>query len=732
MRHHGHLSSIPPRRAGKIACLIATFALLVLSGYVFDWLSGSRLASAASPPVQLVRLSINNDAGMLRVEITADRPFAETTIEQTTRGRETVVHIRGAHSLLQSSYAVDDVLARKVRTASGVRDGEPFVDLFITLGEGATVAQKKIFNRLLIGIAADFAHLRRRTPAPGKTEEARAAQPAGPNVAHAATGVANAVSRGSLVKGSADERQAGRRETSVESNNTTSTLNSPASTFGVQSAALNVAGNFEPSFIAARPPAIFRGRNIWTNLPELAQPLSHLEMANLPLLFFQTQNSALSSSLLTAANFMPLTSEPPGASRGSWVPGTTTSAADTIGGRPFGPGILRPSFVFGAGYDDNFFYRSKDGRGIGLFTFAPRLEYEVPGEHRALRVAYEAELRRLTNGEWANGQKLDFDTRVEVSPFLSVSLRDHFVRSPLDPREYDPAGEVYIVGDTFSRNDAALRFDYQFDERNRFASGMGYNIVRWSDDHIAGAPLFINYREPQFDLSFERDMSERTTVLAAFTFGATYAGAPLRAEFNGLNNRRRYAFELGARTRVSQTSGLALRVGFERDIFYNAPHENDFSGLIFNLAYRRDLTEKTNFELTALRKTQVSAFNLEGGNARLLSTGGAARLEHTLGEAMKVALSLNYQRLSFPVAIVPDSTASGGVAVGDFAGTRRRDNLYGFSFETGYRVSEYLRSRFVYNFSRRDANIPVLTFNSHRLSLVFELGRRNDVRGRSF
>jgi hypothetical protein len=719
--------SIRQRSAGKIACFISTFTLLVLSAYVFDWLADSRHASAASPPVQLVRLSINNDAGMLRVEITADRPFAETTIEQTTRGRETVVHIRGARSLLQSSYAVNDVLARNVRTASGVRDGEPFVDLFITLGEGATVAQKKIFNRLLIGIAADFAHLRRRAPV--KTEEARAAQPAArvaPAASQSATGVVNAASRNSLVKGVADERQAGRKETNVEADNA-------ASTFGVSSAAQNVIGDFEPaSFIASRPQTGFRGGNIRPNLPELAQPLSHLEMVNLPQLFFQTQNSTLSSSLLTAANFMPLTSEPPGATRGAWVPGTTTSVADNVGGRNFGPGILRPSFVFGAGYDDNFFYRSKDGRGIGLFTFAPRLEYEVPGEHRALRVAYEAELRRLTNGEWANGQKLDFDTRVEVSPFLSVSLRDHFARSPLDPREYDPAGEVYIVGDTFSRNDAALRFDYQFDERNRFASGMGYNIVRWSDDHIAGAPLFINYREPQFDLSFERDMSERTTVLAALTFGATYSGAPLRAQFNGLNNRRRYAFELGARTRVSQTSGLALRVGFEHDNFYNAPQENDFDGLIFNLAYRRDLTEKTNFELTALRKTQVSAFNLEGGNARLLSTGGAARLERTLGEAVKVALGLNYQRLSFPVAIVTDSTASGGVAVGDFAGTRRRDNLYGFSFETGYRMSEYLRSRFVYNFSRRDANIPVLTFNSHRLSLVFELGRRNDVRGRSF
>jgi hypothetical protein len=86
-----------------------------------------------------------------------------------------------------------------------------------------------------------------------------------------------------------------------------------------------------------------------------------------------------------------------------------------------------------------------------------------------------------------------------------------------------------------------------------------------------------------------------------------------------------------------------------------------------------DLTEKTKFELAALRKTQLSAFNLEGRNARLISTGGAARLEHGLADALKLGLSLNYQRLGFPVAIIGNSTASGRVFVGNFAGERRNE-----------------------------------------------------------
>ncbi|HKR02001.1 MAG TPA: hypothetical protein VJT09_15075, partial [Pyrinomonadaceae bacterium] len=412
--------------------------------------------------------------------------------------------------------------------------------------------------------------------------------------------------------------------------------------------------------------------------------------------------------------------------------GTSVSDKDEVGGRAFGSGYLRPSFQLGATFDDNFFYRSATGRELGVFTFAPRLEYEIPGPERGLRLSLESRLRRLTNGEWANGHTLDFDARFDVTPFFRLALREHFVRSPLDAREYDPSGETYIVGDTFNRNDAGIRAEYQLSERSRLALEAGYNIVRWSEDHIASAPLFIDYDQYSAGVAYDRDISEETTATLAFTFGDGRSDAPLRPQFDGLSNLRRYLFEIGARTQVSETSGMLFRVGFERDEFRNAPEANEFSGLVFDLRFRRDLTPNTNFELAGLRKVQVSAFNLEGGNARLLSTGGAARLETTQWESLRLALGLDYQQLNFPLAIVPTSTASGGVFVGGFAGERRKDHLYGFSLEASYRFSELLNTRLVYSFSRRDSTIPVLTFNRNRLSLVFEIGRRNPVRGRPF
>ncbi|HEX8493106.1 MAG TPA: hypothetical protein VF658_09715 [Pyrinomonadaceae bacterium] len=666
--------------------------------------------TTAASPMQLVRLNVSQDSGMVRIEITADGSFADATIEQWSRGRETVIRIRGARSLLRSAYSIDDQLARGVRVVSGERDGEPYVDVLISLGDGATLAQKKSFNRLLIGIASDFARLRRRSrvPAAGDAELAQREAKAKSAIANAAPLPLSAQPAIEHVETSA----AANVNNVLRDNSSTET---PVA-----------------ALLAEMPQPSLRSRPIWSKLLGSQLTLTKFDALNLAHGSQQTMNAAALANQPSLFNFFPVTIDAPGADRAVWVPGTTTATEDEIGGKPLGAGVLRPSFLFGAHFSDNFFYRSETGRNFGIFTLAPRLEYEIPGVERALRLAYEAKLRKLTNGRWANAHQFDFDMRADITSSIRLGVRDHFIRSPLDPREYDPAGEVYIVGDTFTRNDFGARFDFSFGQRSRIGLDLGSNIVRWSRSRIADEPLFIDYNDIKGALSLERDISEQTTATASFSVSDTNSFAPLRPQFNGLNDNRCYAFEIGGRTQVTETSGMALRVGYQHSDFRNAPDQNNFRGLIFNLLYRSDLTEKTNLQLAALRKTQVSAFNLEGGNARLVTTGGSARLESAATESLKVALGLYYQQLGFPLAIVPTSTASGGVFVGNFAGERRKDHLYGFSLEGAYRLSDLLRARLVYSFSRRDSTIPVFTFNTNRLSLVFELGRRNDVRGRPF
>jgi hypothetical protein len=699
-----------------------------------------RAQSEIAPAVALVRLNVTNEAGMVRIEIVADGSLAETTIEQHTRGSEAVVRIRGARSMLRTSYAIDETVARGVRINAGESRGEPFVDITISMNEGATLAQRKSFNRLVIGIASDFAALRRKTHAPDGNELARR---------NPATEKSNATIANAPVTDAMPARQAD----SVQQADSYARMNAPsskqpdvsiASLSSVNApdvSAVNAPTNNAPtvnapiaSVEAVTPAPVFRGRTLWGSLRPASNRIAHLSLSGITPLFFDAPDNAATPSAQTESlSFFPMSLDAPGTATGAWLPGTTTSVTDRAGGRTFGAGVLRPLFRFGGGFDDNFFYRSAVGRNIGIFTFAPRLEYEIPGDRRAMRLAYEARLRRLTNGEWANGHVVDFDSRLSLGSSVRFALRDHFIRSPLDPREFDPAGEVYIVGDTFTRNDGAARFEFLTSERGRIAFDVGYNLVRWSEDHIASpAPLFINYGDLSSAISFERDISETTSASATFSFSNAITSAPLRPQFDGLNDRQRYALEFGARHQVTETSGLAFRIGYERDLFRHAPSANNYSGLVFDVRFSGDVTEKTKFELAALRKTQLSAFNLEGGNARLISTGGAARVERNFADAFKLGLSLNYQRLSFPVAIIGNSTASGGVFVGGFAGERRGEHLYGFGFDATYEWSELLRARLQYSFSRRDSSIPIFTFNTNRVSLIFEFGRRNDVKGRPF
>jgi hypothetical protein len=683
------------------------------------------MSAAAVAPVQLVRLNFSADGGLVRIEITADGSFNDLGIQQFTRGRESIIRIVGARSMLRASYAINDELAPGVRTVAGERDGEPYVDLIITMGNGATIAQKKNFNRLVIGIASDFARLRRRST---------------PSTATAASEVA----RKSVHSTEATRPESISSAPVTDAIPTTVASNSYAGPSAAATTPPPVTQQIQPLLAAPSSPPppvasatfptlpVFRARTIWNDFPVAMRPFApRLNISGISR-FRRTSHAALNVPQEPALNFVPGKLEAPGMTPGVWVPGTTVARRDEVGGRPFGAGLLRPSFSLGAEFNDNYFYRSATGQNLWVLTFAPKIEYEIPGEERGMRFVYEPRVRRLTNGRWANGHFLDFDTRLRLSPSFVLAFRDHFARSPLDPREYDPAGETYIVGDTFTRNDGALRGEYTLTPRGRLAFDLGYNLVRWDENRIANAPLFLNYDELSSAVSYERDVSEETTTTATFSFSTTNTTVPLRPQFDGLNDRQSFALELGARTQMSETAVFAFRAGFERSLFRHAPSVNNYSGFVFNMLFRRDFSEKMNFEAAALRKTQVSAFNLEGGNARLVTTGGSLRLERKETEAFKLGFGLNYQRLDFPVAVVANSTASGGVPVGAFAGEQRRDNLFGFSVDATYQRGELLRTRLVYSFSRRDSSLPVLTFNRNRLSLIFEFGRRNDVRGRPF
>jgi hypothetical protein len=707
----------------SVACLLS---LLTVCFAVYAWVADSA-GEAAVNSLQLVRLNVTADAGMVRIEITADASLSETTIEQSTRGSETVIRVRGARSLLRSSYSIDDPVARGVRTLAGTQGGEPFVDVVIARGEGGTVAQRVNFNRLVIAVASDFARLRRnRAP---QTEAVAAARRE--TVKPRSTSSAAAPSAPSNARLEAVAR--------IDHAASTDAPESNAFRADDESSDKAVAATIHSPVLAAyaSPQAFdFRGRGIRKNFPitsAAARRFSRLNRAGALPMFLQGQNASLNLPLAAMPGFLQMRLDAPGARPGVWVPGTTAAATDEIGGRILGPGVLRPSFLFGAEYDDNLFYRSADGRDVTTVTVAPRLEYEIPGIDRAMRIAYEGKFRRLSLGQWANGHFLDFDSRINLTPAINLALRNHFARSALDPREYDPAGEVYIVGDTFNRNDVGARMELSFNDRTRVAFDVGYNLVRWGDRFINGAPLFLDYDTLSSSITGERDISPDTTLLATAFFDNTNTFVSTRPQFTGFNDNYRYGFMVGGRSQTNETGGLAMRVGYEQSEYRHAPKANNLRTLIFDMAYRLNFRQNAGFELAALRKTQVSLFNLEGGNARLDTTGINGRLEHSPIDALKLGLTLSYQRLGFPLAVVPTSTGSGGVFAGGYAARRRDDQLYGFSVDASYRWSELLRGHLVYSFLRRDSSMPsAFTFNRNRISLIFEWGRRNDTRGRPF
>ncbi|MBD0370970.1 MAG: hypothetical protein ICV60_09055 [Pyrinomonadaceae bacterium] len=727
------------RLLSRFSLIIFLFAGLFAAGWLSDVM---RAAGDGAATVQLVRLVLTAEDGAARVEIVADSALDENSIQRFSRAGETVVRVRGARSLLRATYSASDIVARTVRTYSGEANGEPYVDIVISFAEGDAVLPRRNFNRLVIGITNEVARARVRA---ARAAEAQARlDPSSPrSVSIDSAPVTDAIPSSATRSTVAAARGANSAPAVATSRTTSSTsaqqaqaVNDTAPLTTVITTPIGASNALVstiqvPAVSAQEPPFTFRGRTLWL-ASAFGSRMIPVDPGAVRIFSWNGSTYAAVPDLSGGWLYVPMTLEAQGRVPGQWVPGTTAAVRDEIGGHPFGPGVLRPSVLLGGMFDDNFFYRSAAGENVGLFTLAPRLEYEIPGDRRALRMMYEARIGRLSNGNWVNGQTFDLDTRANLGRWVRLAFRNHLVRSTLDPREFDPAGEVYIVGDTFTRNDGAVRAEFLLSPRSRLSLGTGYNIVDWDEDYIQGAPLFINYNELYTDVDYERDISESTTALVSASFTNTNSTAPLRPQFNRLSANYRYQFQVGARMQITETNGLAFRAGYERSDFRHAPEDNDYNTLIFDLLYRRDLSDRINFEAAALRKTQVSSFNLEGGNARLLSTGARARVEGRATGDLKLGFGLDYQQLSFPIAVVPGTTASGGIQLGQFAGERRKDHLYGFSFDAAYQLSELVRSRFVYSFSRRDSTLPVLTFNRNRVSLVFEFGRRNDTRGRPF
>ena len=323
-------------RAARFAVSLVAFLSIPLYGFL---LPSSFSGTAAAGPMQLVRLNIVSEAGFVRIEITADGSFEDAAVEHYSRGRQTVIRIRGARSLLRQSYAVGDALASEVRTIAGEHDGEPYVDVMITLGDGATIAQKKIFNRLVIGVAADFASLRRRAPASASTASVATARPSSTEKGTVQTAALP-------VTDQLNERVRAAAEIGPQR---------PAVNYAVSATPAQTTGTTPVLASAAAPQTIFRGRTIWNGLPASSFRFTGGSTNGFAPAFFLPSGNTAAAPPAGSINFLPMTMQPPGATPGVWVPGTTAAERDEVGGRPFGGGFLRPSIQLGATYDDNYF-----------------------------------------------------------------------------------------------------------------------------------------------------------------------------------------------------------------------------------------------------------------------------------------------------------------------------------------------------------------------------------------
>jgi hypothetical protein len=412
----------------------------------------------------------------------------------------------------------------------------------------------------------------------------------------------------------------------------------------------------------------------------------------------------------------------PGSEVTAFSPGSSIARDYLRGGIVLGRALLRPTFDIGLESDSNFLTTQAARGSTGLFTVAPGLELEVPALRSGFRLSYSPVMRFFNTSELPSSNlahRFDGDFSTRLSPLLQLGVRWHGVRSTFDTLEFDPAREVFFSQQPFWRHDVAVQADYRLSERSSVGMTVSVNSVGFKSQP-SPQDFFFDYTTTIVGLGYSHRVTPRHTVRLGFEGGTNASLRAQNALDPRLNNFRLYqpGFTILSQLTPTMTGqlGVALRV-------QRFPHATrSFTGPQISLSLEKSLSGNAAFSLSALHTTVLSAFNPEQGSAFAVSTGADARLSKRIGPNLSGTIGTDYQRLSFPVPVGARSSF-GGVSLGQFAGSRRSDDLLGARIEIAFRAHSLATLTVGYVFHERNSTLLPFAFERSRFKMGVTLGR---------
>jgi hypothetical protein len=406
----------------------------------------------------------------------------------------------------------------------------------------------------------------------------------------------------------------------------------------------------------------------------------------------------------------------PGSDASVFVPGTTVDTFAQFRFFRLGNVLFRPSARAAYSYETNFLTSPGGHDAEGSYRTEPALEAYLPIGEKGIRLDYSAAYRdyqRYTlRHNWSHA--VNADSRIDLSPLISLAVRDHFLVSSLDARESVPGREILFSDAQFERNDVGAQIDWELGSSNTISLTSGWNKLRFKDSPSNGIEKFYDYDQYRIGSSFRREVTPRTGVFVDGSYIRVQTDDP-----RNLTDSGGFEAVAGVSTFLTPLMSGQFSAGVRKENYRNGA-DQDFLGLVFRGALLKEFTENTRLSIAVARDKHLSSFQQ---NAYYVTYGLGISYSQDLGPNVNFTINPGYQRNRYAEPLLPSQ---------EFGAEHRVDRLVDAQASMRFRFNQLLAFELFLDVIHRYSNFPGSAFTNCRAGITLLLGERGITRGRMF
>ncbi|HYK91719.1 MAG TPA: outer membrane beta-barrel protein [Acidobacteriota bacterium] len=421
----------------------------------------------------------------------------------------------------------------------------------------------------------------------------------------------------------------------------------------------------------------------------------------------------------------------PGTDPAKYVPGSTAQPFGQFDSFSLGKILFRPSARILYQYDSNLL----NVPGVSTtanhsFQFEPSIEAFIPVTGNGIRVEYVAAYRKYSSFDLSRSltHVINADSQINITPLLSLGVREHFALSSLDTREFVPGREIIFSDAPFRRNDVGAQLSWTITDRNTVGLDGDLNKISFDGGQLSapagttfGNPAdsipFYDYDQYKYGGFYRRSVSQRTGLI----FNGAYF-RNLTKDPRDIANSRGFEALVGIETDLTPLTSGQFSVGFRGESFPGAPGQ-DFRGTVFRGVLQKEFTESIRIELSASRSTNPSYFQ---GNAYYVSTGVGLTYTQEVGPKLFLSVAPGYLSNSYPTPLT-----NGADVPSTLVGAENRaDRLFELSVDARYRFTDWVALEFFCDLIHRDSALFAYRFTNYSAGGGILIGLHGANRGR--